>query len=65
MKSWRTTTSGIVAILAAITSAATLMLDGKPDTNPDWTAVLAAIMAGVGLMTARDNKVSSEEVGVK
>ena len=65
MKSWRTATAGIVAILAAITSAAQLLLDNNPATNPDWTAVLAAIMAGVGLITARDNKVTSEQAGAK
>jgi hypothetical protein len=65
MKSWRTTASGVAAILAAICAAAQLLLDNNPNTNPDWTSTMAAIMAGVGLITARDNKVSSEDVGVK
>ena len=63
--SWKTTTAGIAAILCAITGAVGLMLDGKPDTNPDWTAVIAAVTAGIGLIAARDNDKSSEDVSVK
>ena len=52
-KSWKTTAAGISAIVVAVAGAAGLMLDGKPDTNPDWTALIAA----------RDNDKSSEDVG--
>lgn len=65
MKSWRTTTTGVLAILAAVLGVAQLFLDGNPATNPDWTAVGAAVMAGIGLISARDAKVSSEAQGVK
>lgn len=63
LKSWRTTTTGVLAIIAAIVSAAQMLIDGNPATNPDWSAVAAAVIAGIGLVTARDNKVSSEQVG--
>lgn len=65
MKSWKTTVAGIGGILAAVGGALALLFDGKPDTNPDWTAVIAAVTAGVGLILARDNDKSSEDVNAK
>ncbi len=65
MKSWKTTVMGICAILVAVAGAVKLAIDGDPATNPDWTAVCAAVAAGIGLITARDNKVTSEDVGAK
>lgn len=61
--SWKTTAAGISAIVAAVAGAAKLMLDADPNTNPDWTALIAAVTAGVGLIAARDNDKSSEDVG--
>lgn len=63
--SWRTTTAGLGAILVAIGSAVTAHFDSDPQTISDWGAVVAAIIAGVGLMLARDDKVSSESAGAK
>jgi hypothetical protein len=34
-------------------------------TQPDWGAVMAAMIAGFGLIFARDNGVSSEQAGAK
>jgi len=65
MKSWKTTAAGVAAILSAIAGAVTAITDSNPATNPDWTAVIAAVTAGLGLLFARDNKVTSEDVGVK
>lgn len=61
-KSWKTTASGISAIVAAVAGAAQLLLDNNPATNPDWTAVIAAVTAGFGLIFARDNDKRSEDV---
>lgn len=61
--SWRTTALGIAAILSAVAGAASLLLDADPATNPDWTSVLTAIAAGVGLIMARDNNKTSANVG--
>ena len=63
--SWRTTTAGIAAIVAALATAAVALFDADPLTTPDWGAVGAAFMAGDGLLAARDNKVSSEQAGAK
>jgi hypothetical protein len=63
--SWRTTTAGIAAIVVAIGTAVGALFDADPLTLPDWGAVAAAVMAGVGLLAARDNKVSSEQAGAR
>ena len=65
MKSWRTTTTGILAIVVAIAGAMKAELDGDVTTTADWGAVAAAIIAGVGLIAARDNRVSSQDVGIR
>lgn len=63
--SWKTTAAGISAIVASVAGALNLMFDGNTLTNPDWTSVIAAITAGIGLLTARDNDKSSEDVSAK
>jgi hypothetical protein len=65
MKSWKTTAAGISAAVAAIASAVSALVDNNPATNPDWAAVIAAVTAGIGLVFARDNKVTSEDAGAK
>lgn len=65
MTSWKTTASGVLAIVVALGSAVLLLLDGDAATNPDWNAVIAAVLAGIGLILARDNSRSSESVGAK
>ena len=61
--SWKTTAAGLSAIIASVAGALNLLFDANPNTNPDWTALIAAITAGVGLIAARDNDKSSEDVG--
>ncbi len=63
--SWKTSMAGIVAIVTAVLNAINLLMDGHPTTNPDWTATISAVMAGLGLLFARDNNVSSEAAGAK
>jgi len=63
--SWRTTIAGIAAIVAALSGVLVALLDNNPATNPDWTATIAAITAGIGLIAARDNGVTSEAAGAK
>lgn len=62
--SWKTTVLGICALLSAIGGAGTALLDGNPNTNVDITSLTAAF-AGLGLLFARDNNVSSEDAGAK
>ncbi len=63
--SWRTSAAGVGAILVAIGSAVTALTDNDPLTIPDWGAVVAAVIAGVGLIFARDAKVSSQQEGIR
>jgi putative flippase GtrA len=62
MKSWKTTLTGVLTILVAGGTAVKLLLTGG---QPDWTATIAAIIAGFGLIAARDNSVTSEQAGAK
>jgi hypothetical protein len=65
MTSWKTTTAGIAAIVAALATAVGALFDADPLSMPDWGAVAAAVMAGIGLIAARDNGVTSEQAGAK
>lgn len=63
MASWRTTTTGILAIVAAVATVLKAELDGDPATVADWGTAMAAVLAGIGLLVARDNAVTSEQAG--
>lgn len=64
--SWKTTLCGILGVLAAaITLVAQPLLDTDPSTVPQWGALVTAAAAAVGLVFARDNDKSSEDVGAK
>lgn len=65
MKSWKTTAAGIAAIVAAIALAVSHQFDSDPSTIADWTAVITALTAGVGLVLARDNDKTSEQAGAR
>lgn len=55
MKSWKTTTAGVLSITLAVVHAALAMINGTPF---DMASTLAAIMAGIGLITAKDSNVT-------
>ena len=63
--SWRTTAAGIGAILVAAGSAMSAHFDNDPLTVADWGSVVAAVVAGIGLIMARDAKVSSQQEGIR
>lgn len=58
MKSWRTTVLGIVTILTAVAGVVQAVVDNDPTTNPDMTVAVAAIVSGIGLIFAKDSKVT-------
>lgn len=57
-KSWRTTSLGVIAILTAVLGFVKAVLDGDPATDPDIAALTAALVAGAGLLFAKDAKVT-------
>lgn len=63
-RSWKTTGAGIGAILTAVGAGLTAIANGTPVMQVLMTAG-PAIMAGIGLLCARDNDKSSEDVGAK
>ena len=54
--------TGIAAVLAAIAGVLTAVANGTPI---DWSSAISAIIAGVGLIAARDHNVTSESAGAK
>lgn len=56
MNNRNTTIAGIGAILVAVGGLLTAMFDGDASTLPDYASVVAAVIAGVGLILAKDAK---------
>jgi peptidoglycan/LPS O-acetylase OafA/YrhL len=54
MNNKNTTIAGLAAIAVAIGSVLTAMFDGDVATTPDFAAAVAAVIAGVGLILAKD-----------
>lgn len=57
-KSWRTTILGIITVLTAVAGVVQAMIDTDPATNPDFTVAVAAVISGIGLIFAKDAKVT-------
>ena len=53
MTHWKTTLAGICSVLVAVASAGMNLLNGQP---VDFNALLAAVVAGFGLIFAADSK---------
>ena len=62
--SWKTTVGGVGAILTALGILCSMATDEKLDAAKAFSA-LTGISAGIGLIAARDNKVTSEDVAAK
>lgn len=60
-KSWKTSAGGIATILAGLGAAITLWMQGN--IQEAIATVVAAFATGFGLISARDNKVTSEDAG--
>lgn len=59
MKSWKTTVLGILTILGALIPAGIALLKGQ---SPDLTALWPAVIAGFGLIFAKDAAVTGGTV---
>ena len=56
MTNRNTTVLGIGAVLTAVGGILTAIFDGDAATVPDYTTAVAAVLAGIGLVFARDAK---------
>lgn len=64
-RSWTTQLTGIAALLTLVSTTLNQLFDGDAATNPDWNIVVAGVMTALGLITARQNGKTSEDVGAK
>jgi len=65
-KSWKTTTFSVTSVLTTIlTLVVNPLLDNDPNTNPMWAEAIPVIIAGLGLLFARDDKVTSKDKGLE
>lgn len=58
MKSWKTTAAGITAIVLALGNAFTQYLGGGL-AAVNWEVLIAGVVAGIGLIAAKDANVSN------
>jgi hypothetical protein len=54
-KSWRTTTAGVLTILASVIGVAISVLNGHSLDAASITALVAAVTTGAGLIKAGDD----------
>ncbi len=59
--SWKTSVLGWLILLGSIITGAIAFLDNDPNTVFDFQQIIAGL-AGVGLIAARDNDKSTEQV---
>jgi len=64
MNSLKTTLAGIAAIATALASMIGQISGGGMDAV-EWAVIIPAILAGVGLLAARDNNKTSRKAGAK
>ena len=63
-KSWKTTVAGLGGALSIILAQVQVGLEQGWEAV-EWSIVVAAITTLIGLWSARDNDVSSEDAGAK
>lgn len=62
-KSWKTTVTGVATILVGIGTGVKFIMAGQ--ITEGVGVIIAAVTSGMGLIMARDNGVTSEDVGAK
>lgn len=64
--SWRTSLGGVASLLVSLGAAAHLVHQGNYNfSGLEWAPVLLGVANGLAHLNARDNKVSSEQAGIK
>ena len=56
MNNRNTTVAGVASICIAVCGVLLALFDGDAGTNPDFASAAAGIMAGIGLILAKDAK---------
>jgi len=57
--SWKTTLFGTGGLLTVVAINVGLLLDGNPNTNPEWHLVLPVVFALIGNLFSKDFNVSN------
>ena len=52
----KSTWLGVASLLTVISTTATALLDGDPNTNPDWPTVIPAVVGAFGLIFGKFGK---------
>lgn len=61
----RTTWAAIIGLVTLVSVNLNYVFDGDPLTNVNWETFFPELLALVGVIFARDNNKSSEDVGLK
>lgn len=64
MTSYKTTILGVLTILGAVITAAVQFMNGGA-TAVNWEVAVFGVTSGFGLIAARDNDKSSQDVGIR
>jgi hypothetical protein len=51
---WKTSIGALGLIIVALGNALPLLLDGNPNTSPDWNLLIPELMAAFALLFAAD-----------
>ncbi len=65
MKNYRTSLFGTGGIVIIVVNVVSMLLDGDPTTNPDWSVIFAALMPSIAALFSRDAKVTSKDMGLE
>lgn len=63
--SWRTTLFGSSGLIWLIWNIAEMLTDGDPNTNPDWSFAIPAILYGIANVLSKDAVVTNASHPVK
>jgi hypothetical protein len=57
--SWRSSLFGVGGLATIVFNVASMLLDGDPNTNPDWSVTIPAIITAAALLFTKDANVSN------
>lgn len=57
--SWKTSLFGATGLVTLVYNVSSMLMDGDPMTNPDWSVVLPLALSGIAALFAKDANVSN------